>query len=63
MGRVVNGSIEGDVAVGRQLAEAISAVPRLSEDSLKKLVRNSQNDIMITSYLADLVRAHVALSG
>ena len=62
VGQVVNGSIEGDVAVGRQLAEAISAVPRLSEDSLKKLVRNSQNDIMITSYLADLVRAHVALS-
>jgi translation initiation factor 3 subunit F len=59
---VVAGSVEGDVAVGRQIAEALSAVPRLSTADLEKLVRNNQNDVLLTTYLADLIRAQVALS-
>lgn len=60
--QVVDGSIPGDVAIGRQLAEAISAVPRFSTEELAKIVRNNQNDLMITTYLADLIRAHISLS-
>jgi translation initiation factor 3 subunit F len=60
--QVLQGSLEGDVVFGRQLAEALSAVPRMSTQDLTKLVRNNQNDIVLTTYLSDLIRAQIALS-
>lgn len=60
--QVLQGSLEGDAVFGRQLAEALSAVPRMSTDDLMKLVRNNQNDIVLTTYLSDLIRAQIALS-
>lgn len=60
--QVVQGSLPGDVSIGRQLAEALSAVPRMTTKDLTKLVRNNQNDILLTTYLSDLIRAQISLS-
>lgn len=60
--KVVDGEAPADVSIGRQLSDSLGAVPRFSSDELSRLVRDKQNDVMITTYLADLVRAHVALA-
>ena len=59
---VLAGNIEGDIGFGRQIADALASVPRMSSDDLTKMVRNNQNDILLTTYLADLIRAQLALS-
>jgi translation initiation factor 3 subunit F len=59
---VLSGKIEGDIALGRQISEALAAVPKMSSEDLSKMVTNSQNDILLTTYLSDLVRAQLALS-
>lgn len=62
VGDVVDGRRAGSVAVGRQLAEAVAAVPHFAPDELARLVQDSQNDVLLTSYLAGLIRAHIALA-
>ena len=59
---VVEGRRPPSTAVGRQMAEAVAAVPHFTEDELAKLVRDNQNDILLTAYLAGLVKAHIALA-
>jgi translation initiation factor 3 subunit F len=59
---VLAGRRDGAPVVGRQLAEAMAAVPRLAGGEFEKLMRDEQNDLALTSYLASLVRAHVALA-
>lgn len=59
---VVDGRKEGNVAVGRHLAETVAAVPHFSPADLAKLVQDSQNDVLLTSYLAGLIRAHISLA-
>jgi translation initiation factor 3 subunit F len=59
---VVEGRRSANVAVGRQLAEAMAAIPRFVPEELAKLVRDNQNDVLLTAYLAGLVKAHIALA-
>ena len=59
---VLAGTIEGDIGFGRQIADALAAVPRMSSEEMSKMVRSSQNDILLTTYLSDLIRAQLALS-
>ena len=59
---VVEGRRKPSMAVGRQLADAVAAVPRFTPDELAKLVRENQNDVLLTAYLAGLVKAHIALA-
>jgi translation initiation factor 3 subunit F len=59
---VVAGRQRGSVAVGRSLSDAVGSVPRFSREELEKLVQDNQNDMMLTLYLSNLVRAHIALA-
>jgi len=59
---VVEGRCDANVSVGRQLAETVATVPHFSPSDLSKLVQDSQNDVLLTSYLASLIRAHIALA-
>jgi translation initiation factor 3 subunit F len=59
---VVEGKRAGSATVGRHLAETVASVPRFSKDELTKLATDSQNDVLLTSYLAGLIKAHIALA-
>ena len=59
---VLTGKIEGDIGLGRQIADALTAVPKMSSEDMAKAIRNNQNDILLTTYLSDLIRAQLALS-
>ncbi|KAG7672636.1 hypothetical protein Ndes2526B_g08836 [Nannochloris sp. 'desiccata'] len=59
---VVSGKRQGSVLVGRHLAEAVATVPHFSAADLAKLLQDSQNDVLLTSYLAGLIRAHISLA-
>ena len=59
---VVEGRQQGSVVVGRHLAETVATVPHFSPADLAKLLQDSQNDVLLTSYLAGLIRAHISLA-
>ena len=59
---VVSGNRQGSVLVGRHLAEAVATVPHFSKADLAKLLQDSQNDVLLTTYLAGLIRAHISLA-
>ena len=59
---VLAGKIEGDIGLGRQIADALTAVPKMSSEDMATAIRNNQNDILLTTYLSDLIRAQLALS-
>ena len=59
---VVEGRKQGSVTVGRHLAETVAAVPHFSPADLSKLLQDSENDVLLTSYLAGLIRAHISLA-
>ena len=59
---VVEDRKQGSVTVGRHLAETVAAVPHFSPADLSKLLQDSENDVLLTSYLAGLIRAHISLA-
>lgn len=59
---VVEGRRAGNVTVGRHLAETVAAVPHFTPADLARLLQDSQNDVLLTSYLAGLIRAHISLA-
>ncbi|KAL6779880.1 EIF3F [Auxenochlorella protothecoides x Auxenochlorella symbiontica] len=59
---VVAGKTPGNVAVGRALADAVAAVPRFPAHEFEEALSSSQNDVLLTLYFSNLIRAHVALA-
>ena len=59
---VVAGRQLGNVGVGRSLAEVVSSVPQFDSGDLSKLLQDGKNDVLLTSYLAGLIRAHLSLA-
>lgn len=59
---VVEGRREAKVSIGRYLAETVASVPHFSNEELTRLLQDSQNDVLLTSYLAGLIRAHISLA-
>lgn len=57
-----NGKRKGDLAVGRYLADTCAAVPYVRKEDLEQLVQDNTQDALLVMYLANLVRAHVALA-
>lgn len=59
---VLEGRQKGSVSIGRYLAETVATIPHFSTEELTKLLQDSQNDLLLTSYLAGLIRAHISLA-
>jgi len=60
--RVLEKKVEGDTNVGRFLASAISALPKLEPSELERLFNNNVQDLLLVVYLANLTRTQLALS-
>lgn len=59
---VVAGKKAGDPALGRYLADTLAVVPRLGRGEFERMFNDSVQDGLMVSYLANLLRAQVALA-
>ena len=57
-----SGRRKGDINVGRYLADTCAAVPYIRKEDFEQLLQDNTQDAMLVMYLANLVRAHVALA-
>jgi translation initiation factor 3 subunit F len=48
--------------VGRYLADSITGIPKFSSEEFENMLADSAQDSLLVMYLANLVRAHVALA-
>jgi translation initiation factor 3 subunit F len=55
---VVDGKISGDVQVGRQIAAALSSIPKLDPT----LLNNNIQDLLMIMYLSNVTRAQLAIT-
>lgn len=60
--KVVEGKIEGDPEVGSAIADAIAAIPHLSEESFDQMFTTNIQDLLMIQYLANVTRTQLALS-
>ncbi len=56
------GRRKGDPAVGRYIADTLTAVPRFSKAEFERLFSESTQDVLMVTYLSHLLRAQVALA-
>ncbi|DBB14180.1 hypothetical protein WJX82_001868 [Trebouxia sp. C0006] len=59
---VVSGRRKGDINVGRYIADTCAAVPYIRKEDFEQLLQDNTQDALLVMYLANLVRAHVALA-
>ena len=59
---VQSGRRKGDINVGRYLADTCAAVPYIRKEDFEQLLQDNTQDALLVMYLANLVRAHVALA-
>jgi len=53
---------ENATAIGRLLADTVSALPRVEPGQLEKMFNNSLQDLLMVVYLANLTRTQLALA-
>lgn len=51
-----------DINMGRFLADSITGIPKFSADEFDNMLADSAQDSLLVMYLANLVRAHIALA-
>ena len=56
------GRAKGDAAVGRYLADTLSVVPHFSKPDFERLFNESVQDVMMVTYLSNLLRTQIALA-
>lgn len=56
------GKRPADHETGRQIADALAAVPRISPAAFEKMLSGSVNDLLAVAYLANLTRTQVAIA-
>lgn len=59
---VESGKRKGDPVIGRYLADTLAAVPHLQPEAFDALFNESVQDVLLVTYLSNLVRAQVALA-
>jgi len=60
--KVLDGKIEGNPTVGRFLATAMSSLPKIDPATLEKMINNSNQDLLLVVYLANLTRTQLHLA-
>jgi hypothetical protein len=56
-----SGRRQGDINVGRYLADTCAAVPYIRKEDFEQLLQDNTQDALLVMYLANLVRAHVVV--
>jgi len=59
---ILEGKIEPDRAIGRFLADSLSALPKIEPAALERMFSNSLQDLLLVVYLSNLTRTQLALA-
>jgi translation initiation factor 3 subunit F len=59
---VVSGKRESDEALGRQIADALSAIPSLSMDRFRGSLDTTIKDTLMVTYLSQLATVHLKIA-
>ena len=59
---VVEGKTPPDAEVGRQIADALDAVPRIRPEVFDKLFNDSLQDLLMVTYLSNITRTQLSIA-
>ena len=62
IGQVVDGKVEPDDAIGRQIADTLSSVPRIRPETFDKMYNDSLQDLLMVTYLSNITRTQLTIS-
>ena len=62
IGKVVDGEVEADDAIGRQIADTLSSVPRIRPEMFDKMFNDSLQDLLMVTYLSNITRTQLSIS-
>ncbi len=60
--KVVDGKAEADDAIGRQIADTLSSVPRIRPEMFDKMYNDSLQDLLMVTYLSNITRTQLSIS-
>ena len=59
---VVDGKMEADDAVGRQISDTLSNIPRIRPELFEKMFSDSLQDLLMVTYLSNITRTQLTIS-
>jgi translation initiation factor 3 subunit F len=59
---VVDGKINPDAEVGRQVADTMATVPRIRSEVFDKLFNDSLQDLLMVTYLSNITRTQLSIA-
>lgn len=62
VGKVVNGELEADDALGNQIADTLSSVPRIRPEVFDKMFSESLQDLLMVSYLSNITKTQLSIA-
>lgn len=62
VGDVVAGKQATDVKLGREIADALAAIPMLREEQFDQLFNTGLQDLLMVSYLSGLTQAQLSMA-
>ncbi len=62
VGKVVDGKLEADDAIGNQIADTLSSVPRIRPEVFDKMFSDSLQDLLMVSYLSNITKTQLTIS-
>jgi translation initiation factor 3 subunit F len=60
--RVVAGTIPPDAEIGRQIADSLDAVPRMSPEGFDTLFNDSLQDLLMVTYLSNITQTQLSIA-
>lgn len=60
--KVTNGEIKGDEEIGREIIDALNAIPRINIDQFKTSYINSIQDLLMVVYLSNLTKTQLMVA-
>lgn len=60
--KVVDGDLPADDAIGSQIADTLSSVPRIRPEAFDKMFNDSLQDLLMVSYLSNITRTQLTIS-
>lgn len=61
VGEMANGERPADNEVGLAIARLLFATPKLDSDNVEELISSSFKDLLMVTYLTNLIRSHTKL--
>lgn len=60
--KVNNHEIQGDEEIGREIIDALNAIPRINLDEFKTSYKNSIQDLLMVVYLSNLTKTQLMVA-